>query len=117
LLFGAGSRKLRGQTHAVDLAEDGYRGRTATQGLRVLGGLRKQGGLGSRPEANTQNQEAFLFKICKTCAFGREAELQPDSATTHECREDSPRIEPNTGIGVWPRVVSSDWCGKWAARR
>ena len=148
LLFGAGSRKLKGrarreswllawdckshasqlagfdslgahlrQTHAVNLAEDGSRGRIAAQSLLVLGGLRKQGGIGDCPEANTQNQEAFLFKICKSCAFGREAELQPDSATTHECREDSPRIDPNTGIGVWPRVVSSDWCGKWAAKR
>jgi len=58
-----------------------------------------------------------VLKICKTCAFGREAELHPDSATTHECRGDFPRIKPNTGIGVWPRVFSSDWCGKWKAKR
>ena len=69
-------------------------------------------------EDHTRSQRGFhLLKICKTCAFGREAELQPDSATTHECRQDSPKIEPTTGVGVWPRVISSDWCGKWAAKR
>lgn len=58
-----------------------------------------------------------MLKICKSCAFGREAELHSDSATTHECRGDFPRIELDTGTGVWPRVISSDWCGKWQARR
>lgn len=41
--------------------KDGGRGSIAAQGLLVLGGLRKQGGVGNGPEANTQNQEAFLL--------------------------------------------------------
>lgn len=57
------------------------------------------------------------MKICGNCAFGRKAELWPDSSTTHECREKSPAIDMDTGVGVWPRVISSDWCGAWRAER
>lgn len=58
-----------------------------------------------------------MLKICGTCACGRNAELLPDSATTHECRHDAPRLDRETGVGVWPRVISSDWCGQWSAER
>jgi hypothetical protein len=58
-----------------------------------------------------------MLKICATCALARTAGPDPTTATTHECRRQCPAIEPATGVGVWPRVVSSDWCGEWAAER
>ena len=66
LLFGAGSRKLKGQTHAACLDAAGFRGRIAAQGLLVLGGLREQDGIGDCPGPNTQNQEAFLLSGKRT---------------------------------------------------
>ena len=58
-----------------------------------------------------------MLKICGNCACGRKADLQPDSATTHECRAKAPTLEPSTGVAVWPRVISSDWCGEWSETR
>lgn len=58
-----------------------------------------------------------MLKICATCALARTAGPDPTTATTHECRRQCPAIEPATGVGVWPRVVSSDWCGQWKAER
>lgn len=35
------------------------------------------------------------------------------STLVHECRVDSPLALGKTG--VWPTVLATDWCGKWAA--
>ena len=54
-----------------------------------------------------------MLKICATCSVGYKTKLDQSTATTHECHAAPPAIDPETGFGRWPRVVSSDKCGEW----
>lgn len=57
-----------------------------------------------------------MLKVCQTCAVSRKALTAPDDPTELECRANPPTIHAS-GVGEWPRVCKSDWCGAWRAER
>lgn len=48
---------------------------------------------------------------CDNCKFYRQRNV--GSATVFECRVSDPQAFGTTG--VWPRIIATDWCGKWMA--
>lgn len=57
-----------------------------------------------------------MLKICQTCGVHRKVVTAPDDPTELECRANPPTIHAS-GVGEWPRVCKSDWCGAWRDER
>jgi len=52
---------------------------------------------------------------CDDCNFYRIRTYGTDQNASQagECRFSDP--VPQGGLGVWPKVKTTDWCGKWEA--
>jgi hypothetical protein len=46
-----------------------------------------------------------VARICENCRFF------DDTTSVIVCRKRPPYRDANSGVGLWPSVVASDWCG------